>query len=134
MIKLLDSVYLKLPALSENSKLVIIKALPILSLIFGILLVLVSLLDLLGTPFISLLSTAGKSIVVTIVVNFLGVIQGILMIIAFPSLRKKRMKGWRIFFWGQLLWILAALISLSPALIIALILFYPLLQVRRSYS
>lgn len=134
MIKLLDSIYLKLPALSEETKLVIIKALPVLSLIFGIFFILVSLLDLLGTPFISLLSTAGKSIVITIIINVLGIIQGLLMIIAFPTLRKRKMKGWRLFFWGQLLWILAAIISFSPAFIIALVVFYPLLQIRRAYN
>ncbi len=134
MIKILDSVYLKLPTLSDETKLVIVKALPFLSLIFGILLVLVSILDLFGTPFISLLSTAGKSIIITVAVNILGIIQGLIMIIVFPTLRKRKMKGWRLFFWGQLLWIIAAIISISPAFIIALVLFYPLLQIRRSYN
>lgn len=134
MVKTLESLYLKLPTFSENSKRIIIESLPFLCLIFGILLILVSILDLFGTPFISVLTSGGGSIIKTMLINILGIIQGILMIMAFRGLRGRQMRGWRLFYWSQILWIIAAVISLSPAFIIALVIFYPLFQVRRSYN
>jgi hypothetical protein len=55
VIDLLENFYLKFPPLSEDIRAYVVKALPMLSLALGVLLVIASILDILGTPFLSAL-------------------------------------------------------------------------------
>jgi hypothetical protein len=64
----------------------------------------------------------------------LGIAQGIMMFISVPSLNKKLMRGWKLLFWSQILWIVSSILTFSPSLIISLILFYPFFQVKKYYN
>jgi hypothetical protein len=135
MINFLDSLYSKLPKLGQELREFIVKILPILSLIAGILLTFSSVVDIIGTPFINLLSMGGGATIFQklMIVNVLGLLEGIFLIIAFPALRHKSKKGWGLVLYSQLLWILSALLSLSPSFILGFLFLYPLFQVRSYY-
>lgn len=135
MINFLDAFYSKLPNLGTELREFIVKVLPILSLIAGIVMVFSSVVDILGTPFINLLTMGGGATIFQklMIVNVIGLVEGVFMVLAFAGLRKKAKKGWRLLLWSQLLWILASLLSLSPSFILGFLFIYPLFQVRSYY-
>lgn len=136
MIDWLDALYSKLPNLGRELRDFIVKILPILILIAGVLVTFASIVDILGTPFISVFTGPGQGFIFQrlMIVNVLGIIGGIFMIASFRGLRKKSKKGWRLVFWSQIIWVISALISFSPSFILGLLVLYPLFQVRDSYK
>ncbi len=136
LVNWLESFYLKFPALSQESREYIVKILPILSIIFGILLTIASILEILGTPVLSAftLNRTLPAIQILLITNLLGIVQGVMMFLAVPSLNKRLMRGWKLLFWSQVLWIISSLLTFSPSLIISLILFYPFFQVKKYYN
>lgn len=127
-------IYSKTPDLSPELKRVVVRLLPPLALIIGLLMVFTSVVEIVGTPFISVFTLGKSSLLQTLLLtNVLGIIQGILMISAFKALRKRGNAGWKLIFWGQLLWLISSLISFSPAFILALLFLYPLFKVRSEY-
>lgn len=137
LINWLGGFYLRLPKFSEELDLYIVKLLPFLALIFGVLITIASVFEILGTPFLSIFTLQGRGLPVIqllLITNVLGIIQGLLMFFAVPSLNKRKLKGWRMLFWSQVVWIIASLLSISPSLLIALIIFYPFFQVKHHYN
>ena len=137
LIGLLENFYLRLPGLSTEIKEFIVKILPYLSLVFGFLITLASVLEIIGTPVLSVFTLQGKGlpvIQILLLTNALGIAQGVLMIFAFKALRRRLQTGWRLLFWGQILWIIASVISLSPSLLFGVILLYPFFQVKKYYN
>jgi hypothetical protein len=135
LIGYLESIYLKLPSLSPESKHFIVKILPFLTIITGAVITFSSIVDLIGTPFLNVL-TMGEGTTIfqkLMVVNILGVIEGVLMIIAFRKLRKVRRSGWMLIFWSQIIFIISAFLSFSPSFLLGLVFLYPLFQVRGNY-
>lgn len=135
LVNFLDTLYSKLPKFSPELKQFLIKVLPWIALIFGLLIAFASVMDIIGTPFLNVLG-GGEGIGVfqkLMIVNVLGVFQGVFMLFAFKPLRRKQNKGWRLLLWSQILWVIAALITLSPSFILGFIFLYPLFQVRESY-
>ena len=135
-INFLGSLYSKLPKFSSELNDFIIKILPWVVIFGGLLIVFASVTEMIGSPLLSIFNTnGGLGIFKTLlVVNVLGVIQGVLMIFAFRPLRKKSYKGWRLIFWSQLLWIIATLITFSPSILLGFLFLYPLYQVRSHYK
>ncbi len=131
----IEKFYLRFPPLNQELKETIIKILPILSLLFGILITLASVADLLGGAFITSITLTGESQIFQqlLLRNVIGVSQGLLMIFAFQPLRYRIQKGWRLFFWAQVLWIFSTLIFFSPSFLLGLFILYPLFQVRSYY-
>lgn len=128
-------VYLKLPNLGTELRDFIVKVLPFLALIGGILMSVASIAEVLGTPFISVFTLGKSTLIQTLLLTgAIGLIQGIIMISAFSSLKKKTQKGWKLLFWSQILWIISSLISLSPSFLLGLVFIYPLFQVRSEYK
>lgn len=135
LIDLLDSLYKKLPKFSPEMRDFVVKILPILTLISGIFITLSSIIDLLGSPFLNAFT---KNVELNLfqklmIVNILGVLQGILMISSYKWLRKKKKSGWKLIFWSQILFIISAVITFSPSFLLGLIFLYPLFQVRANY-
>lgn len=127
-------IYSKTPDLSPEFKRVVVRLLPSLALVIGLLMIFTSVVEIVGTPFISVFTLGKSSLLQTLLLtNVLGIVQGILMISAFKSLRKRGNVGWKLMFWGQLLWLISSLISFSPAFILALLFLYPLFKVRAEY-
>lgn len=130
-----ENFYLRLPSLNRELREIIVKILPPVVLISGILLTLAAIFEFLGTPILSAF-TLGSGVGFIrdlLITNVLGVFQGLLMIFAFVPLINKKQKGWRLVFWSQILWIAATLLTLSPWVLLGVILFYPLFQVRSQY-
>lgn len=136
VINIFGSFYSKLPPFSEEAREFIAKILPVLSLVFGILITIASILEILGTPFLSAFTIQGKLPVIQILLltNALGIAQGILMISAVPNLNRHLLKGWKFLFWSQILWIISSILSVSPSFLISLVLFYPFFQVKKYYN
>lgn len=131
-----EKAYSYLPKLSPQIKEFIVRVLPPISIVFGLLIALSSILELLGTPVISLFSSKSTLPVIQIllITNVLGVFQGLLMIFAFSGLKKKHEKAWRYLVWSQILWIVGSLLTLSTSVIFALIILYPLFGVKEEYK
>ena len=130
-----DKAYLLLPEFSPDVKNTAVKVLPYLAVILGLLMVIASIVEILGTPFISILAFGKSTLIQTLLLtNVLGFIQGILMVSAFSALRRKSQRGWRLLFWSQILWIISSFISFSLALILGFLFLYPLFKVRNYYK
>ena len=135
VIDFIDSLYSKLPDFGKEIKDFIAKVLPFVSLVVGILIVFSSIIDLLGTPFLTAFTTGGGATIFQklMIVNILGLIEGVLLIVAFRGLRKRKMMGWRLIFWSQVIFIFSAILSFSPSFVLGLLFFYPLFQIRGIY-
>ncbi len=136
LVNFLDSLYSKLPKLGPELRSFIEVILPFLAIIFGFLITFASFMDILGTPFLSVFSSNEGSSVFRklMIVNALGILEGILMLLAFLPLRRRAKRGWKLIFWSQILWVVSALITLSPSFILGFLFLYPLFQVRHSYK
>ena len=133
----IERAYSHLPDLSIEIKETIVRILPILSLLFGILITIASIADLLGTFFITsfTLSGNGPQIIQQLFLrSVVGLVQGLLMIFAFQGLRHRAFSGWRLFFWSQILWITSTLLILSPSFLLGIVILYPLFQVKSYYK
>ncbi|MBI2420940.1 MAG: hypothetical protein HYV38_02560 [Candidatus Levybacteria bacterium] len=140
IVKPLENLYAKAPALPVGAREFIVSVTPWLSLIFGVLTVLASL-SAFGISAISspLLALGGTSPVMLMLIAVFGLVEGVLMVVAFPSLRKKLLKGWNLIFLVELISIVDSIFSFNPAafivdLIVAAIVFYFLFQIKPYYK
>lgn len=140
MIGILERIYSKLPSFSPELKGFVVKILPVLVLLAGVVMLAMSAIEVISTPFFSVLSinNIGLPFLIT---NLLGILIGILMIIGFKGLRKRKLIGWKYIFWSQIVWIVSQLIwiftgnlSISISLILAIIFLYPLFEVKNEYK
>ncbi|MBI2621468.1 MAG: hypothetical protein HYW63_02360 [Candidatus Levybacteria bacterium] len=130
-----DGIYSNLPPLSSELKEFIVRILPFLTIVFGILITIASIMDFLGSTFITTFTLGGPSIFKQLLLrSVLGIAQGVIMIFAFLPLRKHQERGWILLFLSQILWILAAALSLDIAVVLGFLIFYPLFQVKPYYS
>lgn len=129
-----EKAYSKLPSLSPELKDFTVRIIPFFTIVFGILIAIASVMDFLGSAVISSFTLGGPQIIQQLLVrSVLGIAQGIIMIFAFPPLRAHQQKGWRLLFWSQILWILAAAVSFNSAIILGFLILYPLFQVKNHY-
>jgi hypothetical protein len=134
VINFFDTFYSKLPKLGSELRHFIVSILPFLALFFGALIAFASIMDIVGTPFLNLFSSEGSGVFQRLMlVSVIGIFEGLLMLFSFRPLRKKQKKGWNLLFWSQILWIISALITISPSFILGFLFLYPLFQVRDSY-
>jgi len=140
--KPLEDLYAKAPALPNNVREVLVKIAPWLSLIFGVLTVLtgVAALGLFTalSPFAAMYGGVGYS-AFTIVYAVVVLIEGVVMVLAFSPLKARKVRGWNLLFWSEILALVSSLVTLSVgnvigALIGAAIAFYILFQMRSYYK
>lgn len=139
---MLDGSYSKLPALPKGADEFIVSVAPWLALIFGVLSILIGisgfgLLTALS-PFAAVAGASGYA-VTALVSSLIVLVEGVVMLWAFPSLRKRAVKGWDLLFWVLVLGILSSIVSLSvfgivQAVIGALIGYYFLYQIKSYYK
>ena len=135
IIGILEKVYLKLPSMSTGLKDFTVRILPQFTIVFGILITLASVLDFLGSAFITSFTLGGPQIIQQLLLrSVLGIAQGVIMIFAFRPLKNHQQKGWRLLFWSQVLWIIAAAISFNSSVILGFLILYPLFQVKSYYK
>lgn len=140
LVKPLENLYVKAPALPANIREFLVTIAPWLSLIFGVLTIIGSLsafgLGAVATPFYAM---AGVSPIFLIITGVIALVQGVIMVLAFSPLRKKSLKGWNLLFLSELVSIVSSVISLSVgsivmAVVVAAIAFYLLFQVKSYYK
>lgn len=128
----------KLPDLPKNIQEVIVTITPWIALIFGILGVLGGIAGLgILTAFSPALvlggspSSAGMGIVSVI----LGLASSVLLLMAFPGTKDRKLKGWNFLFWSEAVSIVAAVIAFSVGgVVFALIGFYLIFQIKSYYK
>lgn len=126
----------KAPALPDNAKGGLVKILPWLALIFGLLAVpgilAVFGIGAIATPFLML---AGQRTLFFWLSWIIMVIQVVLELMAVRPLFAHSRKGWELMFYSGLLGVLYTLTSFSPmALVMTVVMFYLLYQVKSSYK
>jgi hypothetical protein len=136
--KPLEDIFAKAPALPSSARELLVSVAPWISLVFGVLLVLVSLGGLgLGSFLGSFAMYAGAgNTMFLLVASILGIVQGAVMVLAFAPLKKRSITGWNWWFWAEIISVVAAVVAfnLLGAVINAVIGFYLIFQVRSYYK
>ena len=138
IVKTVEDVYAKLPALPKGGRDFLYTVAPWVALIFGILSVLGSLsafgLSAVFSPFAAMGGSTGFAAQL-LIASALGVVEGVLMVVSFPSLRKGVMKGWTLLFWAEVLGIVGSVVLVSVGGVIGgLIGLYLLFQIKSYYK
>ena len=134
----MEGFFVKLPALPKNIKDFIATVIPWVALVFGALGILGSLAGLgIGTfaaPFsfmvkgVNLYGIFALGMVISLVVAVLTLIAGF-------QLLKKRVLGWKLLFWAEIIAGVGSLITFSlSGLVFAFIWFYILFQIKSYYK
>lgn len=124
VVGMLEPLFDQLPKLPKNVRDTLVNIAPILALIFGI-------LGVLG-------AVAGgvRSYGFGYIAAFILIVSSVLLLVAYPSLKARKMKGWNLLFWGEILNLVYGVISMSilSGIIGAVIGLYLLFQVKSYYS
>ena len=142
LLKPLKDVYAKAPALPTNARDVLVSIAPWVALIFGVLAVLAGIgglgLFTAFSPLAYMYTGAGVSTLL-LVSAVVAIVEGGVMILAFAPLRKKRIRGWNLLVWSEVLAVLSSVVSLRVgdvvwALVGAAIALYILFQIESYYK
>jgi uncharacterized membrane protein HdeD (DUF308 family) len=140
--KFLDVYYVKLPALPKGATDFIVSIAPWLALVFGVLAILSGVA---AFGFLSVLSPfaavagAGQYAFTGLLAAAVLVAQGVVELLAFPSLKSRKAMGWSLMFLSLLLSVVSSIFYLSvfgvvQSLIGVLIGYYFLYQVKSYYK
>jgi hypothetical protein len=137
--KMMEEWFAKLPSLPTNVTDVLVKLAPWLAFIFGMLGVLGALA---ATGVLAVLSPlvmmgGGFGVAVGGVIGgLLALASSVLMLLAFPGLRDRKMAGWKWSFYSELVSIVGSLVALNliGAVVSALVGFYILFQIKSYYK
>jgi len=137
LIDWLSGLYDKTPRLSPSAREIVVEAMPWVSLVAGFLLVVMAVIDLTSSPFVSIL--AGPILLYLMLSAVLSLISGILLLSAFLPLRKKQKRGWMLLFLVQVLFVISPILSFNVGniflnLVLAGVVSYFLFQVKSSYK
>lgn len=138
LIKQMGDWFSKLPPLPGNWRDVIVTITPWLALIFGVIGVLGSLAAVGVLTFLAPFVILGGGIGVAgggIIGAVLSLVASILLVLAFPGTRDRKMSGWTLLFWSEVVSFVSGVIAISAAGAIgALIGFYILFQIKSHYK
>ncbi|HSD98739.1 MAG TPA: hypothetical protein VLB73_03505 [Patescibacteria group bacterium] len=129
----------KLPSLPKGGRDVLAQVAPWFALIFGVLGVLAGLggLGILSvlSPMMLLGSGLGTT-ANTLLSVAIALVGSVLMLVAFPGLKKRKMQGWNLLFWSEAVSFVSSLVAFSfvGGVIGALIGFYLLYQIKSYYK
>ena len=140
--KFLDVYYAKLPALPKGANDFIVSIAPWLALVFGVLAILSGIA---AFGFLSVLSPfaavagATQYAFTGLLAALVLVVQGAVELLAFPSLKSRKVRGWNLMFLSLLLSVVSSVFYLSvfgvvQSLIGLLIGYYFLYQVKSYYK
>ncbi|MBU2632151.1 hypothetical protein KKG52_00375 [Patescibacteria group bacterium] len=134
----LEQVYSKSPSLPVSIRELIVVIAPWLALVLGVVGVFGSLAAFGITSFLSPFIALGAGLGMSggyVLVSVLGIVQSVLMLFAFSSLLKRKYAGWYLIFWSEFLSVISAVILFSlSGIIVALIGFYFLFQIKEYYK
>lgn len=137
-VKPVENWFLKLPALPKGVKDFIVVILPWIALIFGAIGLLGSLAALGFGAFLSPLiavfggvSAVGQFSVAVVI----GLITSLLSLLAVKALFARKIFGWRLIFWSEVLSLVATIVAFSlVGIIFAIVWFYVLFQIKGNYK
>lgn len=136
-IDMIGEYFKKLPELPKGGKDAIVTITPWLALIFGVLGVITALVGLGIFTFlapIAMVSGATGAGTGFVVVLF-GLVSSALLLAAFPGTKAKKMQGWKLLYYSEVVGLIANIISLALAgVLFTLIGFYFLYQIRSYYT
>lgn len=133
----LEDLFKNAPHLPKNIREIIVKIVPWLALIFGILVILGGLTAVGISPIAAIGGFEGSAF--TLVVGVLSLVVGVLMLMAFPKLQKHQYAGWRLLFWVEVLSLVSNLLTLNMSSILVSIIwiligFYFLFEIKSYYK
>ena len=151
LLKVLDENYAKAPALPKKWTDLIVNFAPWLALLGGVLGLLFGVMGLLASLSLFGLVTAvaplgvygatyGPQYIIAVVVGALVLLAtGVLLLMAYPSLKARKEKGWNLMFYVLVLGIVSSIASLNVfsilmSVVVALIEYYFLYQVKSYYK
>lgn len=128
----------KLPPLPKSAQQAIVNITPWLALVFGILGVLASLagLGIVGvfSPLIALGGGFGAASG-SLLGMLLALVGSALLLAAFPGTKARKLQGWNLLFWSEVVSVVSSLASFSlSGVVFALIAFYLLYQIKPYYK
>jgi hypothetical protein len=142
LLKPLKDVYAKAPALPKSATDFLVAVAPWLALIFGVLAILAGIGGLgiftAFSPLAYMYAGAGVSTLLLVSAG-VAIVEGVIMVLAFAPLRGRRIRGWNLLVWSEVLAIVSSVVSLRVgdvvwALVGAAIAFYLLFQVEPYYK
>lgn len=136
---MLEDWFGKLPSLPKGGRDVLVAIAPWIALVFGVLGVLVGLGGLGILSVLSPMMLLGSGVGATtgsLVSVAISLVSSVLMLIAFPGLKAKKMQGWNMLFWSEVAAFVSSLVALSivGAIVGAVIGFYLLYQIKSYYK
>ncbi|HVF69568.1 MAG TPA: hypothetical protein VNA13_03305 [Xanthomonadales bacterium] len=141
IIDTLEDFFKKAPAIPANGREALVKITPWLAIIFGILGVLGGLAGVgILTMFSPLAAFSGAQGIASygtgIIAAWIWLASSVLMVLAYPGLKARKIGGWNWLFWSEVLNIVGSVVagSLINAVIGALIGFYLLFQIKSYYK
>ena len=138
LIGTLETQFVKLPPLPKTWRDIIVNVTPWIALVFGVLGVLGSLAAFGFTAFFSPLIALGGGIGAAtggIIGSVLAFIASVLMVAAFPGTRARKLSGWNLLFWSEVVSTVASVVAFSISGVVgALIGFYILFQIKSHYK
>lgn len=138
VVKTLDQWFSQAPALPTNAKEALVKYMPIIALIFGIIGILLSLAGIAAltalVPVAIATGTTGYGGGIIAAIFWLA--SSVLLLAAYSGMKDRKMSGWNMLFWSEIVYLIGSLITLSiiSGLISAIISFYILFQIKPYYK
>ena len=151
LLKVLDETYAKAPALPKKWTDLIVNFAPWLALLGGVLGLIFGAMGLLASlslfglvaaaaPLGVYGATYGPQYIFAVVVGaVILLVTGVLSLMAYPSLKARKEKGWNLMFYVLVLGVVSSIVSLNVfsivmSLVVALIEYYILYQVKSYYK
>lgn len=140
--KTLDQNYAKLPALPKGVNEFLASVAPWLALVFGVLAIVAGLGAFgLLTAFAPMAAVAGAS-QYALAGLFAAVVllaQGVVELLAFPSLKARKVKGWNLLYYSLLLSVLSSVVGLNVGSVVGAVVgfllgYYFLYQIKSYYK
>lgn len=140
--KTLDQNYAKLPALPKGVNEFLVSVAPWLALVFGVLAIVAGLGAFgLLTAFAPMAAVAGASqyALAGLFAAVVLLLQGGVELLAFPSLKARKVKGWNLLYYSLLLSILSSVVGLNVGSVVGAIIgfllgYYFLYQIKSYYK
>lgn len=137
LIATIETWFKKAPELPANIREVLVRIAPWLALIFGALGVLAGL-SLLGLSPVAAISGV-KTSSLLLISSVFALVSSVLLLLAFPKLRKGELRGWKLLFWSEVVSVVSSILSLTTVnilvtVLVTLIAFYLLFQIKPYYK
>jgi hypothetical protein len=136
-IDMVGEYFKKLPELPRRGREAVVVITPWLALVFGVLGVITALVGLGVFTFLAPLAmiVGARGAGAGFVIVLLGLVSSALLLMAFPGTKSRRMNGWKLIYYSEVVGIIADIVSLSlSGVLFALIGFYFLYQIRSYYK